>query len=184
MASKLSKANGILAKLRHFVPETLLKTLYYALFHSHISYASIVWGQALTQNSRIGKLQKKCVRILTFSDFNAETLQLFIDTGIPTLPQLVFKCNIKLVHQTINKLSPQALQDSLAFKSLSHQHQTRNRNLKLLERAKAKTLTYGLKSVKYQSLLNWNQLLLHFKEDLSSISPYMLNKKINKFLQN
>ena len=91
MASKLSKANGILAKLRHFVPETLLKTLYYALFHSHISYASIVWGQALTQNSRIGKLQKKCVRILTFSDFNAETFQLFIETGIPTLPQSVFK---------------------------------------------------------------------------------------------
>ena len=184
LASKLSRTNGILAKLRHFVPETLLKTLYYALFHSHISYANIVWGQALTQNSRIGKLQKKCVRILTFSDFNAETFQLFMETGIPTLPQSVFKCNIKLVHQTINKLSPQALQDSLSFKSLSHQHQTRNRNLKLLERSKAKTLTYGLKSVKYQSLLNWNQLLLHFKEDLSSISPYLLNKKINKFLQN
>ena len=184
LANKLSRANGILAKLRHFVPETLLKTLYYALFHSHISYANIVWGQALTQNSRIGKLQKKCVRILTFSDFNAETFQLFIDTGIPTLPQSVFKCNIKLVHQTINKLSPQALQESFAFKVLSHQHQTRNRNLKLLERAKAKTLTYGLKSVKYQSLLNWNQLLLNFKEDLKSISPYILNKKINKFLQN
>ena len=184
LANKLSRANGILAKLRHFVPGTLLKTLYYALFHSHISYANIVWGQALTQNSRIGKLQKKCVRILTFSDFNAETFQLFIDTGIPTLPQSVFKCNIKLVHQTINKLSPQALQESFAFKVLSHQHQTRNRNLKLLERAKAKTLTYGLKSVKYQSLLNWNQLLLNFKEDLKSISPYILNKKINKFLQN
>ena len=117
LASKLSRTNGILAKLRHFVPETLLKTLYYALFHSHISYANIVWGQALTQNSRIGKLQKKCVRILTFSDFNVETSQLFIDAGIPTLPQSVFKC--KLVHQTINTLSPQALQDSLSFKSLS-----------------------------------------------------------------
>ena len=184
LASKLSRANGILAKLRHFVPISLLKTIYYAIFHSHISYASIVWGQSLSQNSRIGKLQKRCLRIITFSNFNAESDPLFTNVGIPKLPHWVFQCNITLVHETLNKLSPLALQNTLNFKAISHQHQTRNRNLKLLERRKAKTLNFGLKSIQYQSLLNWNQLLLHSKTDLSLLSKYMLRKKINDFLQN
>ena len=38
LASKLRRANGILAKLRHFTPEPILKCLYYALFHFHMSY--------------------------------------------------------------------------------------------------------------------------------------------------
>ena len=83
LASKLSKANGILAKLRHFIPLSLLKTVYYAIFHSHLSYASIVWGQSLSLNSRIGKLQKKCLRIISFSNFNVETNQLFVNLEIP-----------------------------------------------------------------------------------------------------
>ena len=171
LSSKLSKANGILAKLRHFIPLTLLKTLYYALFHSHLSYASIVWGQTITQNSRIGKLQKKCLRILTFSNFNAESSPLFTNLEIPTLPNSIFICNIRLVHETLNNHSPLALQNTLDFKVISHHHHTRNRNLKLLERRKAKTLNFGLKSIQYQSLLKWNQLLLQSKEDLSSLSP-------------
>ena len=184
LAKKLGRANGILAKLRYFVPATILNTLYYALFHSHMSYANTVWGQGLFQNSRVGRLQKRCVRILTFSNFDAETSQLFESTGIPTIAQAVFKCNVKLVHQTINKISPKVLQESFDFKVLSHAYETRNRNLKLLERPKAKTLNYGLKSVKYQSILNWNQLLLHSKEDLSSISLYLLNKRGDNFFHN
>ena len=184
LASKLSRANGIMAKLRHFVPQPVLKTIYYAIFHSHLSYASIVWGQSLSQNSRIGKLQKKCLRIISFSNFNAETQPLFANLGIPRLQNWIFKCNITLVYETLNKISPVALQSILNFKTLSHQHDTRNRSLKLLERRKAKTLNFGLKSIQYQSLLNWNQLLLYSKKDLQNLSPYMIKKKIDDFLQN
>ena len=184
LASKLSRANGVMAKLRHFVPLPLLKTLYYAIFHSHLTYASIIWGQSLSQNSKIGKLQKRCLRIITFSNFNAETLPLFSNLGIPNLQHWVFKCNITLVHETLNNLSPRALQNTLNFKTLSHQHNTRNLNLKLLERRKARTLNFGLKSIQYQSLLNWNQLLLNSKKDLKNLSPHMLKKQINDFLQN
>ena len=149
LASKLRKANGILVKLPCFTPEPILKCLYYALFHFHMSYATIVWGQCLTQNSRIGKLQKRCLRILIFSNFDTETSQLFVNTRIPTLQKTVFRSNIKLVHETLNNVSPQALQDTLAFKTISHPHQyqTRSSNLKLLERPKAKTLNYGLNSL-------------------------------------
>ena len=166
------------------MPLSLTKTIYYAIFHSQLSYAFIVWGQSLSQNSRIGKLQKKCLRIITFSNFNAESHPLFVNLGIPKLQNLIFKCNITLVHETLNSLSPLALQNTLNFKNISHQHNTRNRNLKLLERHKARTLNFGLRSIQYQSLLNWNQQILHSRKYLKILSPYMMKKEIKHFLQN
>ena len=79
LSTKLRRSNGILSKLRHFVPQTILKTLYFAIFHSHLTYAITVWGQSLTQNSRVGKLQKRCIRILTISNFDAESAPLFLN---------------------------------------------------------------------------------------------------------
>ena len=40
---KLSKANGILSKLRHFVPPSTLISVYYAIFYSHLNYSILVW---------------------------------------------------------------------------------------------------------------------------------------------
>ena len=35
---KLNSANGLLAKLRHYVNPTLLRTIYYAIFEPHLQY--------------------------------------------------------------------------------------------------------------------------------------------------
>ncbi len=43
---KLSKGIGILAKLRHYVPQNILKNLYYAFIEPHVNYALINWGNA------------------------------------------------------------------------------------------------------------------------------------------
>ena len=43
LASKLNRANAILAKLRHFVNSEILRSTYFAIFHSHLNYVCIVW---------------------------------------------------------------------------------------------------------------------------------------------
>ena len=35
---KLNRANGLLAKLRHYVNPALLRTIYYAIFEPHLQY--------------------------------------------------------------------------------------------------------------------------------------------------
>ena len=40
----LSRANGMLSKARHYAPEEL-KSMYHALFSSHLTYGLQVWGQ-------------------------------------------------------------------------------------------------------------------------------------------
>ena len=44
IAFKLNKANVILSKLRHVLDIQTLRSVYYAIFGSHLCYASILWA--------------------------------------------------------------------------------------------------------------------------------------------
>ena len=46
ISQKISKACGALSKIRHCVDIETLKTVYYALVHSYLSYGIVVWGNA------------------------------------------------------------------------------------------------------------------------------------------
>ena len=45
LSINLVRANAILFKLRHFVDKATLRTVYFAVFYSHMSYNCIAWGQ-------------------------------------------------------------------------------------------------------------------------------------------
>ena len=59
-----------MSKLKHSIPSHSLKTIYDSLILSHISYGITLWG---SNNNRIYKLQKKAVRIIYKSKYNAHT---------------------------------------------------------------------------------------------------------------
>ena len=59
IAVKLNRANALLFKIRNFVNITILKTIYFAIFDSHINYANLVWAQNSNAMSRILTLQKR-----------------------------------------------------------------------------------------------------------------------------
>ena len=71
MKLKLIKANGLLAKLRHYMnPPLFIRTIYYAIFEPHLWYGCQLWGQAQTQVLKnIEKIQDKAlIRILNFKN--------------------------------------------------------------------------------------------------------------------
>ena len=45
LKQNLKRANGLLAKLRYQVSSSLLKTIYFALFDSHLCYVAQIWSQ-------------------------------------------------------------------------------------------------------------------------------------------
>ena len=45
LMKKLKRANGMLCKARHYITNDDLKTLYYAIFSSHLIYGCQIWGQ-------------------------------------------------------------------------------------------------------------------------------------------
>ena len=69
LTKKLNRANGMLAKARHFVPELELKNIYHAIFSSHFLYGSQVWtSKLISVTEKISRLQKATMRIMTFSE--------------------------------------------------------------------------------------------------------------------
>ena len=49
IATKLNQTNAMLCKERDFFNANILKSIYYALFESHINYACIIWGKTSAQ---------------------------------------------------------------------------------------------------------------------------------------
>ena len=60
MNARLSRTNGILSKLHHYVPKKTMLSVYYALFYSHMTYGGLVWSLTTQRNlDSIFMLQKK-----------------------------------------------------------------------------------------------------------------------------
>ena len=45
LAIKLTRANAVLSKLRHFFNRKTLESIYHAIFEPHLCYLSLVWAQ-------------------------------------------------------------------------------------------------------------------------------------------
>ena len=96
-ALKLIRANAMLYKVRDFVDAGILKSIYHALFESHIHYACIIWGQNLCTINRLVILQKKASRLIHFKERNTHTDSLFLKSKMVKLPD---KTKIENCHST------------------------------------------------------------------------------------
>ena len=68
LSKKLSCANGVLYKLRKYIPKETTTSVYYSIFYSHLIYACQVWSLTTQKNLNIiNILQKKCLRIINFA---------------------------------------------------------------------------------------------------------------------
>ena len=73
LSNKLVKVNAMLCKRRHYVNEATVKSIYYAIFHSHLSYVCTAWGQNLNPKHCINLLQNKAMPIISFAQYDAHT---------------------------------------------------------------------------------------------------------------
>ena len=86
LSSKLNRAAGMLAKIRHFVSTESLRNIYFSIFSSLMTYASQIWGQfSNRQIIRIQKIQNSALRIINFADFDAPSSPLYYKSNIMKL---------------------------------------------------------------------------------------------------
>ena len=106
VANKLSRINGILHKLKHFLPPDILLIIYNALFQSHLTYGITCWGHTFTNTSRIAKIQKKAIRAITNSSYNSHTTPLFKTLNL-LKPEDTYKLScLKFYHKCLQHQVP------------------------------------------------------------------------------
>ena len=66
VALKVSRGLGIIAKLKPFLKDKLIRTIYFSVVYSHLFYGIQAWGSAdPTTRNKLDILQNKAVRILS-----------------------------------------------------------------------------------------------------------------------
>ena len=66
LSTKLSRAVGMLTKIRHYINEKTLSMVYHGIFSSLLLYGSQIWGQSNQSVSKMEKLQNTALRIIDF----------------------------------------------------------------------------------------------------------------------
>ena len=123
IAKKVPKFNGVLNRLKHILPENVFRTLYCSLIQSHLNYGILIWG---FESIRLDKLQKKSMRVISNSKYNAHTEPLFKYLEILKLSDLFYVNILKFYYRLVNNKLPAYFSNFV--NTSNHGYATRNNN--------------------------------------------------------
>jgi hypothetical protein len=126
ISNKISQCMGILNRLKRFLPIQTKVLIYNSLVLSHLNFGILVWGHKC---EKLAKLQKKVVRILCVSKYNAHTEPLFKTLKLLKISDILKLQELKFYYKFKNNKLPHYLQ-SLPFHPNTefHDYATRTRH--------------------------------------------------------
>ena len=123
---KCIRVIGILNKLKKVLPTRIKLLLYNTLILPHLTYGINSWG---FNCSRIKKLQKKAVRVIYNSKYNAHTSNIFKQLNLLKIGDILTIEQMKFYHKYTHNKLPQYLQDiPIRINMNLHTHNTRQAN--------------------------------------------------------
>ena len=156
--TKLNRANALLFKIRNFVKPKTLRTIYFAIFESHLNHANLVWGQNVNAMQRISTLQKKAIRIISHQQRNCHSSPFFKENDIIKFHEKIKIDNVIFVNKSLNNMLPSILNNWFKFCSEIHNYETTSSANNLLYKQSYRTNTYGKFSVKIIAIESWNEI--------------------------
>ena len=133
-------------------------SVYYAIFESHLCYASIVWAQNTNSVKRLPLLQKKSLRIMFFQCRNSHTGPLFkLSKILKSFDTTILESCI-FISKSLEGVLPSIFNNWFKFSFELHSHDTRWSNLGCLKIPSYLTKTYGRYSMFVNSIYVWNHL--------------------------
>ena len=103
IANKISKYNGVLSRLKHYLPSNILRMIYCSVIQSNMNYSLLAWGY---ENKRVVKLQKKAIRNITASKYNAHTEPLFKELCLLKINDILKLNALKFFYKLKNNQVP------------------------------------------------------------------------------
>ena len=139
-------------------------------------------GQAQTQVlQNIEKIQNKALRILNFKNPWDPIEQIYKESKIFKLKDIVIISNLKFVYDQMNKLLPRVFEKNFINKTRQHLYNTRGNSLDVPQ---VKTTTYGSNSFTLHAIRTWNffQNKLSTTTSLPNLTPTKFLKVIKTYI--
>ncbi len=112
-------------RLKHYLPQSILQILYNYLILSHLNSNINAWGFA---SHKVCRLQKRALRLITDSKYNAHTQPLLKVLGTLTLDDTFKMQCLKFYYKFIQGNLPPFFDTFFIEKTTIHNYQTRLRN--------------------------------------------------------
>ena len=100
---KLAKLSGVLNRLKRYLPEYVLRTLYCSMVQSRLTYGILAWG---FYHYRLEKIQNRIIRIISRSKYNAPTRPIFKAFELLTIHDLFSLNCLRFLYNYKNKKLP------------------------------------------------------------------------------
>ena len=131
-----------------------------------MTYGSQIWGQIQNKHvKRLTQLENKAIRIINFSYYSSTVDPLYKTTKILKLCDSIKLQNFLYVTNSINGNLPSTLKDTFTFTKNAHKYNTHGSAQHQIVIPKVKTLIYGIRSIKYQSVQIWDFIVNTFPHE-------------------
>ena len=162
LQTKLAKFNGVIYKIRNFVPRKILMMLYNALVGSYLRYGIRAWATCSPHllNS-LQAAQNKIIRAIMFLPYTSNVLTCYSDLKILPVEKVFEHETAKLIHSISYNYNPPAFSNFLPLST--HRYATRLRQNSIFFISKPKT-EMGKKSIKFFGVKLWIRLPLTLKD--------------------
>ena len=135
-ANKITKFSGVLNGLKRYLPGYILRTLYCSMVQSRLTYCILAWG---FNYQRLIKIQKRFMRIIANSKYNAHTEPLFKSLELLNIQKLFDLNCLKFVYRfKHHNLPSYFLSFDCIPRSDIHEHDTRYAHLINVEGTRTK----------------------------------------------
>ena len=158
-----------------------------AIFESHLRYGCQVWFLSSSKaiKNKIEKLQKKALRIISFSDFRDSSSPLFKKWKILKISDIVELQNCLLCHSFLNGKLPSSFETFFQRCSDIHNAPTRFSKSECFYMPRVKSVKYGMNSITSACIHSWNNTTKILESpsslSLSEVKKYMSNHYINSY---
>lgn len=180
LSCKLSSSTFVLRRLSSLCTTDTLKMAYHSLFHSHLLYGIILWGNC-SHAIKIFKIQKRAVRVIAGVGYREHCRPYFIKFRIMTLPCAFIFNSLLEIHK--NGLHAPKHSDN-------HSYNTRNAgNFQIpkfrLTKSNKNTLDYKLYNILPRNLrqLNLNLFKKSIKHHLLKNAFYTINEYLETHVE-
>jgi hypothetical protein len=102
LCGKISRSLYAIIKINNLLPQNTLKTLYFALIHSYLSYCINIYSCTSQQNiKRIFLKQKEAIRVIANANYRDHTPPLFKNLKILPLEKMIELSKLKFMHDYV-----------------------------------------------------------------------------------
>jgi hypothetical protein len=107
LCNKLNRSLFCINRAKNYLTAKAMKTLYYSLIHSHLTYCSIIISCSNNNNlKKISMVQKKAIRIIDNKKYNDHTAPIFKKLEILPYDKLIKLAKLKFMHAVTYNYSP------------------------------------------------------------------------------